>query len=104
MLIDHVTIAGKALAPLQARFEQVGLQTEYGGPVILATPTQEDGWLYQRLQRFGPLPCAFLVGATDMATSVGRYPLTTGESWLGRDVRWIDPGHIGELRLGFIES
>jgi hypothetical protein len=75
-----------------------------GGPVILATPIQESGWLYGRLQHFGALPCAFLVGTTDMAASATRYPLTSGESWFGREVRWIDPRHIGELRLGFIET
>jgi hypothetical protein len=75
-----------------------------GGPVILATPIQEDGWLYRRLQRFGALPCAYLVETTDMAATAARYPLTPGESWFGKEVRWIDPGRIGELRLGFIET
>jgi hypothetical protein len=75
-----------------------------GSPVILATPTLQDGWLSRRLQRFGQLPCAFLLGTYDMEVSAKRYPLSAGESWFGREVRWIDPAHIGELRLGFIQS
>jgi hypothetical protein len=139
MMIDHVTIAGKALAgsmlpflihdrtPRSLRVQpspsvdygeligiarvvlgvtDLGAALSYlvGGPVILATPIQEDSWLYRRLQRFGALPCAYLVGTTDMAATAVRYPLTTGESWFGQEVRWIDPGQIGELRLGFIET
>ena len=32
LYIDHVTIAGPALAPMEQALAEVGLATEYGGP------------------------------------------------------------------------
>jgi hypothetical protein len=100
------TLYGWSTATAPHNESMLGATLSYlvGCPVILATPIQEDGWLYRRLQRFGALPCAFLVGTTDMAASASRYPLTGGEQWFGQEVRWIDPRYIGELRLGFIET
>jgi hypothetical protein len=63
-----------------------------------------EGWLTQRLERFGPLPCAFLLGTLDMSASLARLPLTRGRSWFGRDNAWFDSARLLGLRLGVIEG
>jgi len=63
----------------------------------------KDGWLTQRLGRFGPLPCAFLLGTVDMSATLGRLPLARGRSWFGREVAWLDPARLLGIRLGVIE-
>ncbi|MDY7092583.1 MAG: VOC family protein [Acidobacteriota bacterium] len=54
-----------------------------GSPVAVATPASRNGWLAGRLERFGPAPCAFVLGATG-----------AGER------RWLAPERLGDLRLG----
>jgi hypothetical protein len=74
-----------------------------GTPVTLATPLSGGDWLAERLRRFGPLPCAFLIGTKDMATSVRRFSLGEPHEWFGHELRWFDPTQIGGLWLGMIE-
>jgi len=82
-----------------------------GTPVVLATPatasadaTGGENWLAQRIARFGPAPCAYLIGTRDIDASRARLPLVEGGSWFGREVAWIDPARVLGLRLGVIEA
>lgn len=70
------------------------------GPAPEGNPA--SGWLAQRIAQFGPSPCAYLIGTTDMAASQARLPLVEGGTWFGREVAWIDPARVLGLRLGVI--
>jgi hypothetical protein len=59
-------------------------------------------WLARRLARFGPAPCAFLLGTLDMATSQARLPLVAGGSWFGRQVAWLEPARMLDIHLGVV--
>lgn len=59
-------------------------------PVVLAAP-KGDGWLKDRLAKFGPSPAAFLIQSTDLAKAVTRYPLGTRRPWLdGKELAWVE--------------
>jgi hypothetical protein len=60
------------------------------------------GWLAARITRFGPAPCAVLLGTLDMAASKARLPLVSGGTWFGREVAWLDPSRVLGLRLGIV--
>lgn len=69
-------------------------------PLTLATPTVEGSWLTDRLEPFGDLPCAFLLGSEDANETADRFPLTEPAEWFGREVRWFDadlPGLLGVI-------
>jgi len=71
-----------------------------GAPVTLAEPLSSDSWLAERLDRFGPLPCAYLLGSDDPDSTAERIDLGAPESWFDGEVRWIDldvAGRIGVL-------
>lgn len=92
--IDHVSICGSALAPLESAFAEAGLPTEYGGPhaggeTHMATLGFEDGSYLELIapQKSGaPVgkspwgkamagnagPCAWAVATPDIAREVGR--------------------------------
>lgn len=75
--------------------ELAGFET---APVSLASPTADDSWLVDRLDRFGDLPCAYLIGSEDVAASADRFALSEPNEWFGREVRWMDsdlPGRLG---------
>jgi Glyoxalase-like domain len=63
---------------------------------------EQERWLARRLARFGPAPCAFLLGTLDMAVSEARLPLVAGGSWFGRKVAWLEPTHVLGMRLGVV--
>lgn len=67
-------------------------------PVTLATPANEGSWLADRIETFGPAPCAFLLG-TDSTTSVtATFDLSAPDPWIDGDVRWFNlpfPGRLG---------
>lgn len=75
-----------------ARFEDA--------PATLAAPLDGDAgaWLRDRLDRFGPLPCAYLLGSEDPDATAERVALAGREEWFDDRVRWVDvdvPGRIG---------
>ena len=77
-----------------ARFEDA--------PVTLAVPGESEtgAWLRARLDRFGPLPCAYLLGSEDLARTAARVDLGDETVWFDDEVRWIDlaiDGRIGVL-------
>lgn len=73
-----------------------------GTPVILAAPQIAGDWLAERLARFGASPCAYLLRASDFATTCQYFGLTDSVEWLGRRVAWFDPARLNEVRLGVI--
>ena len=77
-----------------ARFEDA--------PVTLAAPVEgaAGAWLRDRLDRFGPLPCAYLLGSEDPDATAERVDLAGREGWFDGEVRWVDldvPGRLGVL-------
>lgn len=67
-------------------------------PVTLAVP-HEDTWLAERLDRFGPLPCAYLLESTDVDASIERFDLSPGKEWFDDEVRWFDIDVAGRLGI-----
>jgi len=84
--------------PLKQVDKQFGARLAmFGGtPVLLAQPLTTDTWLSQRIDRFGELPCAFLLAAANPA----RYQAASSTTWFGRKISWLDAEKLG-WRLGF---
>ncbi|MFD1514062.1 VOC family protein [Halomarina rubra] len=73
-----------------------------GTPVALAEPTS-DGWLADRLDRFGPLPVAYLLGLD--ARADGRFDVGRAAPFGDREVRWLgltEP--VGCPYLGLVDA
>jgi hypothetical protein len=92
--IDHTSICGSALAPLESAFAEAGLPTEYGGPhatggTHMAIVGFEDGSYLELIAPQEPRasirqspwgkamagdagPCAWAVATPDIAREVGR--------------------------------
>lgn len=69
-----------------------------GLPMTLATPLGADSWLRERVDRFGPLPCAYLLRTTDPEETTAHFDLSEPTSWVDGTVRWFDlrlPGRVG---------
>jgi hypothetical protein len=64
-----------------------------GTPVVLAAPLSAQSWLNERIERFGDLPCGYLLGLNHV---VDVHPST----WFGRRVVWFDSSKLG-WHLGF---
>ena len=62
-----------------------------GTPVVLATPTGPQSWLAERLERFGDMPCAFILG--------GGKTVKAASNWFGTPIAWLGPDVLG-WRLG----
>lgn len=77
-----------------ARFE--------GAPATLAEPRSPSSWLDDRIAEFGALPCAYLVGTTDVAATVDRFDLSGPVPWFDDEVRWFDLPLSG--RVGVVDG
>jgi len=83
-------------------------QVDYGArlahfedtPVVLATPAAGQGWLAERLARFGDSPCAYLIGADDFAAAYDQFGLSRADRWFNRPVAWFDPSKLNGFTLG----
>lgn len=73
-----------------------------GTPVTLAEPSDANGWLATRMERFGPAPCAFLLGSDDLDATARRLPLGDPVDWAGRELRWIDPDRLLGAHIGVV--
>ena len=71
-----------------------------GTPVILAAPLNGHAWLAERLARFGPSPCAYLLGTQDFEAAQQRYGLVRDSAWFGRRLAWLDPARLHGFRVG----
>jgi Glyoxalase-like domain len=66
-----------------------------GTPVVLAAPSGPQSWLAERLQRFGELPCAFILGRNGGLVGANLKPST----WFDKPIVWLSPETLG-WRLG----
>ena len=73
-----------------------------GTPVTLAAPLAKADWLAERLARFGPSPCAYLLGAPDFDAARRDFGLISAPDWFGRSVGWFDPTKLLGIKLGVI--
>jgi hypothetical protein len=73
-----------------------------GTPVTLTAPLANDDWLAERLARFGPSPCAYLLGTSDFEAASRHFELMPASDWLGRSVAWFDPAQLLGIKLGVI--
>jgi hypothetical protein len=70
-------------------------------PVTLAEPLLPNSWLRDRLDRFGPLPCAYLLGSDGSERVAERIDIGGSEPWFDDEVGWVDldlAGRLGVLR------
>lgn len=90
--------------PVESRdiWEGISLASFSGTPVVLAAPTGR-GWLRDRLNTFGPSPCAFLISSKDMPAAAERYPLEEPSPWFGDDeLRWVAPLMRAGMMIGVV--
>lgn len=65
-------------------------------PLMLATPLQSSSnldhrsWLKDRLDRFGELPCAFLIGSSDLKQTQQRFNITQIDSLFNYQIAWAN--------------
>ncbi len=71
-------------------------------PVVLASPLAKEGWLWDRLDRFGEAPAAYLIGADDFEAACGQFELVQTGPWFDRPVAWFDPDKLNGVRLGVV--
>ena len=69
-------------------------------PLILASPLSGAGPVRHRLDRFGPCPCAFLIGADDFDAAADQFRLIEPNTWFERRIAWFEPGESGRVELG----
>ncbi len=73
-----------------------------GTPVVLAAP-RGDGWLSQRLSKFGPSPAAFLIQSDNLERANLRHPLGPKRPWFdGNEVGWVRPLEVRGIMLGVL--
>jgi hypothetical protein len=73
-------------------------------PIVLATPTDEESWLADRLETHGERPAAFLLGTDSVEESLDRFDLDETESLLGYDCGWLNSDDLDSIqtRLGIV--
>jgi len=98
--VDHATICGSALAPMESAFAEAGLQTEYGGPhatggTHMALLGFEDG---SYLELIAPKGSGSSVTESPwgkaMAGDAGPCAWAAGTSHIGRDVSRLASLHV----------
>lgn len=72
-------------------------------PVTLASP-RNDGWLRERLTKFGDAPCAFLIGTNDIQGAEKKYGLGNEQKWFKNTIAWISTLKQKGIMLGFIDQ
>jgi hypothetical protein len=73
-----------------------------GTPVTLASPLAKNDWLAERLARFGPSPCAYLLSSVDFEAASRDFGLMSAQEWFGRRAAWFDPAKLNGIKLGVI--
>jgi hypothetical protein len=72
--------------------------------VVLATPLSKNDWLAERLARFGPAPCAYLIGAASLEAASKRFHVADSVNWFDERVVWFDAAALNGTRIGIIQS
>lgn len=91
-------------APARTRSEdgRLDMASFDGEPVTLVAPTTREGWLAERLARFGHTPCAFLIGSRDLDATRERARLGEVRSWGGGSVAWLEGDPLLGRWLGVV--
>lgn len=71
-------------------------------PVMLAAPLKKEGWLSERLDRFGELPCGFLIRTVDFAKTIGRFDVAERLDLFGHGIAWTGADNLNGTKVGFI--
>jgi len=71
-------------------------------PLVLAEPIDRRGSLAARLRKFGPSPCAFMLGVDDLDAAVVRRPAGSEFRFVGCRAAWLEMGG-GRQWLGLME-
>ncbi len=74
-----------------------------GAPLALVSPETDEGWLAERLRRYGPSPCAYLIGSRDLDASAERLSLETKDRVGGRRIAWFEAEDMRPFGLGVLE-
>lgn len=86
--------------------EDLGMTIAFfrGTPVMLASASKDDGWLADRIARFGECPTAFLLRTGGLEAATDGYRLGNPDVWFGRRLAWFDESRLRGTRLGVIEG
>jgi hypothetical protein len=87
---------------LSADDGQLDMAVFPGEPLILVSPASRDSWLAERLELFGPTPCAFLLGSRDLEASRDRSRLGPVQSFGEVPVAWFDGDPLLGRWLGVV--
>ncbi len=68
-------------------------------PIILASPHGE-GWLKQRLDQVGEMPCAYILNTNSMDAAQKEFELPLSSQWRHLDIRWFAPEQLNGFWLG----
>jgi len=95
--------------PIGQSVPQFGHVSSFPGqPLALATPTEDptpsnkQGWLEDRLDRYRECPCTYLLATDDMKAARNEYELQEPQPWPEGQIAFFDSEVLGH-RLGVIE-
>jgi catechol 2,3-dioxygenase-like lactoylglutathione lyase family enzyme len=73
-------------------------------PIVLATPTDEDTLLAERIEHHGERPAAFLLGTDSFSESSDRFDLDMAEQLFGYECGWLANYSLEkiEVRIGIL--
>ena len=71
-------------------------------PVILASPLGSEGWLAERLNRLGELPCGLLIRTVDSEKTVNRFKVAETTRLFGHEAFWLSLNGFHGTKIGFI--
>ena len=72
-------------------------------PVVLAEPLA-GSWLEERLNRFGPSPCGYLLGTEDFEASRERFGFAETAQWDDRRIGWPETDVPELQRVGVVDD
>ncbi len=75
-----------------------------GTPVTLASPRSLEGWLSQRIERFGESPCAFLLRTNDPEKAREHYHVKEWCRWSKDRVGFLPREAVPGVRIAIITS
>lgn len=73
-----------------------------GRPLMFISPATSSGWLAERLEVFGPTPCAFLLGSRDLEASRQRSRLGPAQSWGDLSIAWCEGDPLLQRWFGVV--
>jgi hypothetical protein len=73
-------------------------------PIVLATPTDDDSLLAERIEEHGERPAAFLLGTDSFPESSDRFDLDVTDQLFGSECGWLENDGLEEIevRIGIL--